>query len=269
MELPAVAADAAVANLQRGLLRAVQDKLQDALDDEVAAAAYAGNATLAVTVATRSNRNAPDTYVYTLSVGVPTALLGKDGAPLPLEGRRRALSDAGAAIPAALGDLPQSGYLLQRLHELGFDADALASSGALSVSSGLQEPPPPSSDRGPSGGSGSIAGGAAAGIGVAVAIVLLALLFYVCGPCWAHASSTKKGLQELPAARPDGTLLRLRYADIYVASGMGLGENAAAAPPPPSPLSAPAAAAGLRLGPFAPPLTGRAVSYAAAPAPLM
>ncbi len=139
VELPAAAEQGAVKNLQQALLRAIKDQLQVSLDDEDAAAALVGNATLTTSVATRKNGGgAKDTYVYTLTAWVPVALVGQ-AALGGSRGRRRALS--AGAIPAALDGLQQSGYLLQRLHELGFDADALASSGALELSGGLVAPP--------------------------------------------------------------------------------------------------------------------------------
>ncbi len=137
VELPEPAEAGAVKNLQRALLRAIQDQLQDSLDDEDAAAALVGSATLATSVATRSNGvGARNTYKYTLTAWVPVALAGR---ALGGGGRRRVL--VAGAIPAALDGLPQSGYFLQRLHELGFDVDALASSGALGVSGGVVAPP--------------------------------------------------------------------------------------------------------------------------------
>lgn len=123
-------------NLQRALLRAIQDQLQGALDDESAAVELVSSATLATSVATRTN-SGPGTYVVTLTVGLPMAQVGRVSGT----GRRRALAPAADAISAALNGLPQSGYFLQRLHEMGFDADALASSGALELSGGLVAPP--------------------------------------------------------------------------------------------------------------------------------
>jgi hypothetical protein len=136
LELPSTADDAAVGSLQRALLRAVKDKLQDALDDADLAAALVSNATLSVAKATRRGEgSAPPVFVYTLSVGLPTVL---GAAP---DKRRRALAGA-SDTSAALGNLLDSGYLQQRMAEQGVpDSDALFSSGSLVVVGGVVAPP--------------------------------------------------------------------------------------------------------------------------------
>jgi hypothetical protein len=260
VELPTVAADGEVANMQRALLRAIQDQLQDALDDVEAAAALVGNATEAVTVAPRPNGDAPDTYVYTLTAGVPTVLQGGGGAILR---GRRALASSAGAISAALNDLLRSGYLLQRLHEEGVDADALASSGALSMSGGIVAPPPranegaaPASPSLSPAAAGSPLLSPAAALGVSLGI-LVCCLFSAFGAyqwcIWERRAAARRKGDAAPthlsdtAVRPNGVALQLREevdpfspprpppvpalspASMYSASGLDLGKDSGAA----------------------------------------
>jgi hypothetical protein len=221
VELPETAEQGAVINLQRALLRAIQDQLQVSLDDEDAAAVLVDSAMLTTSLATRNNGvGAKDTYLYTLTAWLPVALVGQ---ALGGGGRRRAL--AAGAIPAALDGLQQSGYLLQRLHELGFDADALASSGALGVSGGLVAPPSTSPSPTASSGVGGAATAVASatltlaavlGIAAAVLALFLASVYCVCNWCaWKRcAARLKRGAGDGGApesiARAGGVILHLR-----------------------------------------------------------
>ena len=254
VELPEPAEAGVVNNLQRALLRAIQDQLQVSLDDEDAAAALVGNASLSTAVATRSNGvGARDTYVYTLAAWVPLALAGR---ALGGGGRgRRAL--AAGAIPAALAGLAQSGYLLQRLHELGFVADALASSGALELRSGLLAPPSASpSPAGSSGDGGAVAPAASAaltpaaalGIAAAALALLLASAYGVYLYCaWERRATQRKrgagddGGASASIARAGGVVLHLREeagaaslgspTSVNAASGRGFGAGAGSGAP--------------------------------------
>ncbi len=247
MELPEPAEAGVVNNLQQALLRAIQDQLQVSLDDEDAAAALVGSATLTTAVATRVHgEGARNTYEYTVAAWVPVALAGR---ALGGGGRRRAL--AAGAIPAALSGLAQSGYLLQRLHELGFDADALASSGALELRSGLLAPPSASpSPAGSSGDGGAVAPAASAaltpaaalGIAAAALALLLASAYGVYLYCaWERrATQRKRGAGDNGGAsasiRAAGVILHLREeagaaslgspTSVNAASGRGFGAGA-------------------------------------------
>lgn len=177
-----------LAALQAALLKAVADQLQDTMDSASAAQTAVANAVL-VPVAIAQNQAPPQgdgMYVHTLSVGIPSALLqGSGGAAVR---RGRALQASKAA--AALSNLLQTGFLMQRLSESGVvDANALLDSGALSVSAVLvaapsasaaavaAAPAPASSDAA---GISELGVGALVGIALGATLCIIGLLLTIC-----------------------------------------------------------------------------------------
>ncbi len=134
MALPGALEDAAAQGMLFAVQRAVQDALQEALDNVTAAAALAGGATLSAAAEAQAGGG----VAYTFSVGLPAEL---PAAAATAGAARRALTGSGAGTANKLAGL--NVFLQQRLHEAGVpDVDALFSSGALSLRLEEVAPPP-------------------------------------------------------------------------------------------------------------------------------
>jgi hypothetical protein len=189
---PAAAEEAALANILRAVLRATQDLLQEALDDEVAAAAFAGNATLAVTRAAAQG----GASVYTFSVGLPPAL---QLAPL-----RRSRALAAGADGCSKGPLEENGMLRQRLAEAGVPGvDALFDSGALSVCMETVAPPPPAAAAAAAPRGSDALFAALISVFCALLLIAAALVAFSKAPALAGFAPSAE-----PAARPEDLVLR-------------------------------------------------------------